>query len=94
MAAGNSQDTIIGAHGGDHQDLLAHVLHYRSEEVPADAVEVVQVLQHDGQWAICCHKLFQYLQVQLPCQMPISICFLCSCLCLESHHLFLETWLN
>ena len=68
MAAGNGQDTIIWAHSGDHQHLLAHILHHSSEEVPADAVKVMQVLQHDGQGAICCHKLFQHLNSQLPCQ--------------------------
>lgn len=62
MTAGNRQDAIVRAHGCDHQNLVAHLLGHCGQEAPADAVKVVKVLQHDGQWAVSDYKLLEYLQ--------------------------------
>ena len=61
MATGYRQHAVVRSHGSHHQHLVAHILHNSGQEVPADAVKVVQVLKHDGQRAVSSHKLFQHL---------------------------------
>lgn len=62
MAAGNRQDAVVGAYGCDHQNLITHLLSNCSQEAPADAVKMMQILQHDCQRAIGTYKLLEYLQ--------------------------------
>ncbi len=61
VSASRRQYSIIRPHGGHYQHLVAHIFHHCGQELPADAVKVMQVFQHDGQGAIGRHKLLQHL---------------------------------